>query len=82
MELYDQCHARLSRYVRAMVKDSEEAKDIISESVLLAYEKFETIKSKEAFMSYIFTIASRLNYRRTWKKKLFFFFEEDRKSVV
>lgn len=43
--------------------DEERAKDLISETVLRAYESFERVRDTQAFLSYLFTIAVRLNRR-------------------
>lgn len=61
-------HARLDRFVKSMVWDREEAKDIISETILIAFENFGKIRQKEAFLYYLFGVASRLS-RNYWRKK-------------
>lgn len=53
----------LERYVLAMTRDPEAAKDVVGETILIAFERFETLKSPEAFLSFLFTIATRA-YRR------------------
>jgi RNA polymerase sigma-70 factor, ECF subfamily len=65
MALYNGCHARLGRFCRAVSWDNEEAKDLLSETVLQAYENFEKIRKPESFLYYLFGTASRLH-----KKKL------------
>jgi len=60
MKLYNQSHARLSRYVQSVVYNRTEAKDIISETVLRVYERFDKIEKKESFIYYLFKTASRL----------------------
>jgi RNA polymerase sigma-70 factor (ECF subfamily) len=60
MQLYNQSHVRLTRYVQSVVYNKDDVKDIISETVLKVYEKFETIEKKESFIYYIFKTASRL----------------------
>lgn len=65
MELYEPLNDRLARFVYSMVWDKEEARDVISETVLAAYESFEKVRNHQAFLSYLFTIASR-----TWAKRL------------
>jgi RNA polymerase sigma-70 factor (ECF subfamily) len=65
MNLYEPLHDRLSRFVYAMVWDREEARDVISDTILAAYESFEKVRNHQAFLSYLFTIASR-----TWTKRI------------
>jgi RNA polymerase sigma-70 factor (ECF subfamily) len=75
--LYDENHDKLTRFVRAMVRNTEEAKDVIGETVLIAYEKFETIRNRQAFLSFIFTIASRVYKKRLWRHRIFKFMDDE-----
>jgi RNA polymerase sigma-70 factor (ECF subfamily) len=61
---------KLSRFCQAMCRgkhgmgwssDAERAKDLVSETILKAYEHFDKIREPNAFLSYLFTIASRTN---------------------
>ncbi len=57
---------KLSRFCQAMCRgkhgpDGERAKDLVSETILKAYEHFDTIREPNAFLSYLFTIATRTN---------------------
>lgn len=61
----------LSRFVRAMCRNTHDAKDIISETILKALESFHKLRDESAFKSYLFTIASR-HYRKS-KTKLSIF---------
>ena len=70
MELYEPLNDRLARFVYAMDWDKEEARDIISETVLAAYESFEKVRNHQAFLSYLFTIASRMWSKRIRKSQL------------
>lgn len=53
----------LERYVLAMTRDIEIVKDVVSETVMIAFERFETLNSPDAFRSFLFTIATRV-YRQ------------------
>jgi RNA polymerase sigma-70 factor (ECF subfamily) len=70
MALLEPCLAKLSRYCHAMTADREEAKDLVSDSVLAAYEHFDSLRAPEAFTSYIFKTARHVYYRRSRRKKL------------
>jgi RNA polymerase sigma-70 factor, ECF subfamily len=70
MLLYTPVHARLARFVHSMVWHHEDARDIIAETVLKAYEKFEDIEHPEAFLYFLFGIASRLSKRRGRRLKI------------
>lgn len=58
---------RLSRYCTALTRNREDAKDLVSETILIAFRSFEKVRYKEAFLSYLFTIASR-QHKYYWKK--------------
>jgi RNA polymerase sigma-70 factor (ECF subfamily) len=58
--------ASLNRFASAMCRDSnnrddERARDLVSETILRAYEQFDRLRDDQAFLSYLFTIAVRLN---------------------
>jgi RNA polymerase sigma-70 factor (ECF subfamily) len=66
---------KLSRFCQAMCRDKhgpdcERAKDLVSETILKAYEHFDKIREPNAFLSYLFTIATRTNrHERVRSKK-------------
>lgn len=67
-DAYQQLHEKLVRFVQSMVYNREDVKDIVAETMLVAYEKFETIRHKDALLSYLFTVSSRLVYKLQDKK--------------
>ncbi|MCO5252167.1 MAG: RNA polymerase sigma factor [Candidatus Kapabacteria bacterium] len=71
MIYYDRVKFKLSGFARAITRNAENARDLVSDTVLAAYENFDKIKNKEAFSSYIFTIAVRLHRKRKSKMKNF-----------
>lgn len=74
MSYYERVSRKLSGFSRAMTRNTETAKDLVSDTILVAYENFDKIKNKQAFTSYIFTIAVRLHRKR--KSKWSWFAEE------
>ena len=70
MSLYEPCHAKLTRYVQAVVWNETEVKDIVSETVCQAYERFDALQKKESLLYYLFTIAKRLISKYQKEKKL------------
>jgi RNA polymerase sigma-70 factor, ECF subfamily len=57
---------KLSRFCRAMCRDKHgidgnRTKDLVSETILKAYEHFDNIREPNAFLCYLFTIAARTN---------------------
>jgi RNA polymerase sigma-70 factor (ECF subfamily) len=69
MVLYKPVHDRLNRFVHSMVWDKEDARDIIAETLLKAFENFDKIENHEAFLYYLFGIASRLAKQRSRRLK-------------
>jgi len=67
MSLYAPLQPKLERFVLAMTRSPETAKDIVSETVLIAYERFDSIRSHEAFLSFLFTVATRA-YRKQLRR--------------
>ena len=77
LSLYEPVSHRLSLYIRSLVWDRDDAKDLAAETVLIAYESMSNLKAPDAFMYYLFGIASRLIKQRERKKKLWRLFTED-----
>ena len=67
LALYEPEREKLERFVLFLVRNRNDAKDIISETLLIAYERFEMIRDRKAFLSFLFTIASRLH--REWRRQ-------------
>ncbi|MEP7167770.1 MAG: RNA polymerase sigma factor [Bacteroidota bacterium] len=69
MKLYEPVHVNLNRYVHSIMRNNEDAKDVISETILKAYENFEKINKPESFIYYLFKIASNTIHNRNRRKK-------------
>ncbi|TAE84007.1 MAG: RNA polymerase subunit sigma, partial [Bacteroidetes bacterium] len=52
MQLYNPVHTMLCRFVQTLVWDKEEAKDVVSETVLVTFENLDKIRDEGAFLSY------------------------------
>ncbi|HWF43328.1 MAG TPA: RNA polymerase sigma factor [Candidatus Kapabacteria bacterium] len=56
---------KLVRFCRALCRgvssteDAEQANDLLSETLLRAYEHFDRVREPDAFLSFLFTVASR-----------------------
>ena len=59
---------RFEKYCLALTGDSDEAKDVASEAILLTYEGFAKIRNRKSFIFYLFKVAKRVNYRRIRSK--------------
>lgn len=60
LELYEPVHERFERFCRARVYGNMEHGDLINETLLVAFEKLDTLKSKKAFLSFLFGISVRI----------------------
>jgi len=71
MQLYQPCHQRLSNYCRAMTGNTENGKDLMSDTILAALENFDSLKKTNSFLFFLFGIAKRiyLNGNRRQKFK-------------
>jgi RNA polymerase sigma-70 factor (ECF subfamily) len=66
LALLGPCLPALNRFAQAMCRgkrglDHEAAKDLVSETVLRAFESFGRVREQKAFLSYLFTIALRIH---------------------
>ena len=64
-------HDSLARFARAMTKSREEAQDLVSDTIEQAFKHLDSLKSDDAFLSWLFTIASRIEKRRRWRERIF-----------
>lgn len=69
MDMYTPVHPRLCRYVQSLVWQQEEAKDLIGEITLQAFERFESIKNKDQFVFFLFGIARNLFLKKLRRQK-------------
>ena len=65
MEIFEPCRERLWKFILSFINNRFDAKDIMSETTLISYENFDKINDEQAILSYLFTTARRLIYRRT-----------------
>lgn len=76
LKLYEPVHDRFERFCRARVYGEGDYRDIMHESLIVAYERFETLRSKDAFFSFLSGICVRLLANNKKKKKPSTGFEE------
>lgn len=57
-ELYAQIYKELYRFALFTMKHPQDAEDVVSETVIAAYENIHKLKKEESFRSWIFTILS------------------------
>ncbi len=78
MQLLNPVNDDLSRFVSALTRNREDTKDIVSETLLRAYENFDKLNSQQAFKSYLFTIAHRIYKRKRFRSRIFGLFDEEK----
>jgi len=61
---------KLGRFALALTREREEARDLVSESIQLAFEHFHNVREPQAFISYLFTIARRLYYNQRKRRAI------------
>ena len=73
MKLYNPVHDRFERFCRARVYGDMEHKDLMNETILIAFEKIDSLKNHESFLYFLFGISVRIlaNSKRKLKPKQF-----------
>ena len=69
LKLYEPIHDRFERFCRARVYGNMDYQDLMNDALLVAFEKFETLKFEKAFLSFLFGICVRLLANNNRKKK-------------
>jgi RNA polymerase sigma-70 factor, ECF subfamily len=69
LELLEPAYDRLSRYALAVTQDEMDGEDLVSATVLAAYESFDTITDEAPFLHYLIKIASRLHKRQHYRER-------------
>jgi RNA polymerase sigma-70 factor (ECF subfamily) len=69
LALLEPVHNRLWRFVLSTTRNREQAEDLLSETVLVAFERFHTLRDPKAFVSFLFTIATRI-HRQYFRRRI------------
>ncbi len=69
LDLYKSIHESFARFCHARAYGLMEPEDLISESILKALESFSQLRNKEAFLSFMFTIAKNIVNGKHRRKK-------------
>src|SRR5665213_1564801 len=73
---------RLSRYALAVTRDEMDAEDLVSATVLQAYEQFDRAIKDDRFLHYLIKIASRLHKRRRYRERKRVPFDESKAREI
>lgn len=82
MELFLPVRDRLHRFARAMVRTPEDADDLVSETVLAAFEGFDSIREPKAFLSFLMTIAVRRHRSNLGRRKFFGEYDDRQAEMI
>lgn len=77
LSLYTPIHENFEKFCRARAYGRMDPEDLMNDTLLIAYQKISQLKSKESFLSYLFSIAIRLLANNKKKKKEELFFAND-----
>lgn len=69
LALYKPIHDRFERFCRARVFGNMEYQDLMNDTLLVAYQKLDSLKSEKAFLSFIIGISVRILANHHKKKK-------------
>ena len=69
-ELYKLVYKDMYRFALCMMKNSHDAEDAVSESVLLAYENVHKLRKEEAFRSWICKIIVNVCKKKLKEKEM------------
>jgi len=70
-ELVEQERHVTWRLCRALTRSYEDAQDLMSDTILAAYQSFPKLRDTNAFRKFLSTIAVRLQRRKQWRGRLF-----------
>ena len=69
LKLYEPVHDRFERFCRARVFGKMEYHDLMNDTLLIAFQKMDTLKSEKAFLSFLIGISVRVLANHHKKKK-------------
>lgn len=67
--MYEPVHDQFERFCRARVYGDMEYRDLINETLLVAYDKLDSLRSEAAFLSFLISISVRLLANNHRKRK-------------
>ncbi len=82
MALLMPAYKRLEDFALAMTRNRDEARDLVAETLLRAYENFGKLKDERAFLGYLFSIAAREHRGRRRRQSRFIPIGEDAAETI
>lgn len=69
LDVLEPVYDRFSRYALAVTRDEMDAEDLVSTTVLTAWEQFDDNTHHDHFLHYLIKIASRLHKRHRYRER-------------
>ncbi|OJX57068.1 MAG: hypothetical protein BGO89_11195 [Candidatus Kapaibacterium thiocyanatum] len=82
MDLLRPVQARLEKFALNMTRDTDAARDLMQDTILAAWQHFDTLRDHAAFKSYVFTIASNMYKRKFVRAKFFGLYSEELQETL
>ena len=76
LSLYEPVHDRFERFCRARVFGQMDFRDLMNDTLVIAYQNFSKLKSEKAFLSFLFGICVRVLSNYAKKKRETDYIEE------
>ena len=82
IELYEPVHDQFCRYCRAISGNTEDAEDLMQDTLLNVFERFDQIKDLSVFKSYVYSVASNLHKMKQRCNKFKAAFNEEETNQI
>lgn len=69
LTLYEPVHTRFERFCRTRVCGQMDFRDLMNDTLVIAFQKFETLRSEKAFLSFLIGISIRIISNQLRKKR-------------
>ena len=76
LALYQPVHDRFERFCRVRVYGKMDHRDLMNDTLLIAFQKFSELESEKAFLSFLLSICVRVLSNHHKKRKEFGFIDE------
>lgn len=82
LKLLEPLNQELSKYAMAFTRNREDARDLVSETIYIAYQNFQKLKKPESLKYFMFTCLKRLYIKMFWKRKFFGVFDIEKAEQI
>jgi RNA polymerase sigma-70 factor (ECF subfamily) len=79
---YEPVHNQLYKFCRAISGNTEDAEDLMQDTLLNVFERFNEIKDLSVFKSYVFSVASNLHKMKLRRNKFKASFNEEETNQI